>query len=167
MQPTHSRCFPQRYSLNPWQHYTNCLHPQSRWYSLPEWYILIRSAVYYYVMFMFEVFPWEFAQVSSLLQRHPLIWCLCGRRPPMMCIRPFRAWILCFICFFTRRFLTLSSEGRCCQILSTFLSLIWDWKLEDFSRKKILKIRAGGSLCAWSHMYVNVCMCTFPQVSRG
>lgn len=153
MQPTHSRCFPQHYSLNPWQHYTNCLHPQSRWHSLPC--LCLRPS------------PWEFAQVSSLLQRHPLIWCLCGRRPPMMYIRPFRAWILCFICFFTRRFLTLSSEGRCCQILSTFLSLIWDWKLEDFSRKKILKIRAGGSLCAWSHMYVNVCMCTFPQVSRG
>ena len=113
MQPTHSSCFPQHYSLNPWQHYTACIPKAGKTSCLNDTYLLGLQCIIMWCLYL-RSSPRELAQVSSLLQRHLLIWCLSGCRPPMTYIRPFRASILCFICFFTRRFLALSSEGCRC-----------------------------------------------------
>lgn len=106
--------------------------------------------------------------VYSVLLRHVYVWgpvCLicylCSHRPTWDLLG------LCFICLsrlIISVYLQMFVISRFCP---PFIAPIWDWKLEDFSLKSIPKIRVCGSLFAWFHMYVNVCMCTFPQVSQG
>lgn len=89
-----------------------------------------------------------------------LICCLCGHSAPMMDIRLLSELGFIVLSGFSLHYLT--NRQVVFRFCPPAFALIWH--CGSFSLKKKLEIRACGSLCAWFHMYVNVCMCTFPQV---